>query len=97
MEGIAKWGPRLERLQKLFSESLMRVNPDFQMQFGYEVDPPLKANYALCSNQIAERFDCLAVTFEMPFKDCINSRGVQVRWLNEEAEKLGASIFEFLI
>ena len=62
------------------------------MKYGYEVDPPLGANYALCSNQIAQRFDCLAVTYEMPFKDCINSRGITSNWLVKEVERLGASM-----
>lgn len=71
---------------------LNQANPNFQMKYGYDADPPLGANYALCSNQIAQRFNCLAVTFEMPFKDCINHRGIEVPWLGNEAERLGASI-----
>ena len=92
MEGCAVWGPRLESLQRNFSEAWMKANPNFQMKFGYDPDPPLEANYALCSNLIAQKFDCLAVTFEMPFKECINSKGIEVPWLNEEAEVMGASV-----
>ena len=46
-----------------------RANPDMQRRFGYEPDPPLKGNPAICSNQIGLRFDCLSATLEMPFKD----------------------------
>ena len=48
MEGIEKWGPRLEGLQKKFSEELMKVDPNFQTTYGYELDAPLTANYGLC-------------------------------------------------
>lgn len=40
------------------------------MVFGYDVDEPNEANYAICSNQITERYNCLAVTLEMPYKVC---------------------------
>jgi|AntAceMinimDraft_5_1070358.scaffolds.fasta_scaffold149180_2 hypothetical protein len=31
MEGIARWGPRLEALQGLFVNSFCRANPDMQV------------------------------------------------------------------
>lgn len=62
------WGPRLEKLQAAFLASYSRANSDMQREVGYEADEPGKANYAICSNQIAQRFDCLGVTLEMPFK-----------------------------
>ena len=37
-------------------------------QYGYGKDGPLGANLAMCPQQIAERFDCLAMTLEIPFK-----------------------------
>lgn len=40
-----------------------------QAAFGYEPDPPRGANYAVAGDQVASRFDCLAATLEMPFKD----------------------------
>ena len=67
-EGCACWGPRIEALQGAFVASYARANPDMQATIGYDPDPPLEGNLAICSNQIAQRFDCLAVTLEMPFK-----------------------------
>lgn len=48
----------------------IQADPNFQMVFGYDVDEPNEANYAICSNQITERYNCLAVTLEMPYKVC---------------------------
>ena len=67
-EGCEVWGPRLKALQGAFVAAYARANPDMQAELGYDPDPPLKANLAICSNQVAARFDCLAVTLEMPFK-----------------------------
>ena len=39
------------------------------------MDLPNKANLSICSNQITERYNCLAFTFEMPFKDTLEMNG----------------------
>ncbi len=64
------------------------------MTFGYELDPPLTANYAMCSNQIAQRFDCLSVTLEMPYKDVIDCRGKQTTFLDAEAARFGSAMLD---
>jgi murein tripeptide amidase MpaA len=48
---------------------LARRTPDFQTRIGYPPSPPGKANLTMATNQIANRFGCLAMTLEMPFKD----------------------------
>jgi murein tripeptide amidase MpaA len=48
---------------------LARRTPDFQTKLGYPVSRPGKANLAMATSQIAERFGCVAMTLEMPFKD----------------------------
>jgi murein tripeptide amidase MpaA len=48
---------------------LARLSPDFQTAVGYAVSPPGKANLTMATNAIAERFGCLSMTLEMPFKD----------------------------
>ena len=64
-EGCACWGERIRALQGAFVASYARANPDMQSRFGYEVEPPLEGNMAVCSNAIAQRFDCLGVAHEM--------------------------------
>ena len=68
-EGLPAWGPRLKALHGAFVGSYARANPDMQAQFGYDPDPPLEGNLAICSNQVCQRFNALGVTLEMPFKD----------------------------
>ena len=68
-EGVAAWGPRLRSLHGAFVGALSRANTDVQAQFGYEADEPLKGNLAMATNAVTQRFNCLGMTLEMPFKD----------------------------
>lgn len=45
-------------------------------------DPPGQANLAICSSAVGQRYNCLAFTLEMPFKDTsYANEPVQVRQL----------------
>jgi murein tripeptide amidase MpaA len=57
------------KLFKLFSETLERLSPDFQTRRGYELAAPGQANMSMSTTQLAERFGCVSMTLEMPFKD----------------------------
>lgn len=59
MEGLKGWGPRLQALQGAFVNSYVRFNPDFQSEISYEPEPPNEGNLAICSNHVANRFNCL--------------------------------------
>ena len=48
---------------------LTRRTPDFQMKRGYPVANAGKANLTMSTNQLAQRFGCISMTLEMPFKD----------------------------
>ncbi|WP_338467126.1 M14-type cytosolic carboxypeptidase [Novosphingobium sp. ZN18A2] len=52
-----------------YRKILERRTPDFQTKRGYPIARPGKANLSMSTNQVAERFGCLAMTLEMPFKD----------------------------
>ena len=68
-EGIPSWNGRHQRLLDAWKAAMLARSPDFQVEEGYPVDTNGKANLAICTNQMAERFGCLAMTLEMPFKD----------------------------
>jgi hypothetical protein len=51
----------------------------------------------VATNQIANRFDCLAVTLEMPFKDCLTNPDPERGWNPERSRKLGGSLLEPLL
>ena len=40
-----------------------------QQRIGYEPDVPGGANLAIARNHVVEKYDCLGMTLEMPFKD----------------------------
>jgi murein tripeptide amidase MpaA len=95
-EGIPSWTDRMADLQRRFCEQLMASNPDFQMTFGYGVDEPGSANMTMCTNQVAERYACLAMTLEQPFKDTADTPHPDQGWSPERAQALGASALDAL-
>ena len=48
----------------------------------------------MCSNQVAQRFDCLAMTLEMPFKDNANAPDEVEGWSPERSRQLGRSVLD---
>ncbi|WP_019615743.1 M14 family metallopeptidase [Psychromonas ossibalaenae] len=95
-EGIPGWNDTLAKLQHSFANTLMQVNPDFQMEKGYDIDKPGEANMTVCTNYIAQTFNCPAVTLEMPFKDTIETPQPLQGWSPERSTKLGASSIDAL-
>ena len=89
--GIPGWSDRLARLQQAFETALESANPDFQTKHGYPKSAPGSANMTMCTSQIAQRFDCLAMTLEQPFKDTANAPDPMHGWSPTRAMGLGAS------
>jgi len=96
-QGTPSYSERLANLRDKFSEVLKLASADFQSEFGYDVDAPGQANMTLATNWVAERFDCLANTLEMPFKDNDNVPDSVKGWSPERSAKLGeASLLAML-
>ena len=93
-EGMPNWGPRLENLHGAFLAAYERANSDMQKQYGYSPNAPNEGKVNICSNQIALRFDCLAATLEMPFKDCLTNPNPEIGWSPARAKQLGASVLD---
>jgi len=93
-EGCPNWGPRIQGLQGLFLAAYERANPDMQSHYSYEPDEPMQGNLAICSNQIATRFDCLGVTLEMPYKDCKSNPDPENGWTPQRCMGLGRSLLD---
>jgi murein tripeptide amidase MpaA len=92
---IPKWGPRLESLHGAFTAAYSRATSDMQQKYGYP--PPESKEDVLqymnvACNQVGERFDCLALTLEMPFKDCWSNKDPDRGWSPARSRKLGASV-----
>ena len=68
-EGIPSWSEDLQGGFDRYKTILARRTPDFQTRLGYPVAGKGKANLAMSTNQLAERFGAVSMTLEMPFKD----------------------------
>lgn len=88
-QGTPNYNDRLGRLRDRFAEVLKLASADFQTEEGYDVDAPGTANMTLATHWVAERFDCLANTLEMPFIDNNNVPDADTGWSPERSIKLG--------
>jgi murein tripeptide amidase MpaA len=93
-EGIPGWSPRLSELTERFKEAYEISNPDFQRVHGYPLDAPGEGNLTMASNQISQRYDCLAMTLEMPFKDNADAPDPEQGWSPARSRQLGRSVLE---
>ena len=88
-EGIPSITDRQLALLHAFKQRLERISPDFQTRVGYPVAAPGKANLTMGTNAVAERFGCLAMTLEMPFKDNDDLPDATYGWSPERSMALG--------
>ena len=91
IEGFPSFDERLKNLLENFTESWKASCPDFQDTHGYAKNEPGKANLAICSKHIGERFKCLSLTVEMPFKDNNDLPDPEFGWSPERSILFGES------
>lgn len=72
-----------------YAAILERRTPDFQTKIGYPITRPGKANLSMSTNQLAERFGCVSMTLEMPFKDHDPAADPRQGWSPERSKALG--------
>ncbi|QFU22903.1 hypothetical protein FM038_012615 [Shewanella eurypsychrophilus] len=88
-EGVPCYNDKMAALQQTFVDALSLTSADFQTEFGYDKDEPGKANLTVASNWVAETFQCLSNTLEMPFKDNDNLADPMAGWSPERSIYLG--------
>ena len=93
------WGDRIMHLHGYFIASFQRVNADVQKLIGYP--PPDSAEAAMkymhvATNQVSNRFNCLGLTLEMPFKDCETNPDPDKGFGPERAKMLGSNLVDAL-
>lgn len=88
-EGVPSYNAKMQQLETAFKNALLLVTPEFQTEFGYELDEPGKANLTIASTWVAEQFKCLSYTLEMPFKDNANLPDLDYGWSDVRSMKLG--------
>ena len=91
-EGNPGYTSRIEGLERTFRDLLKEQTFDFQTIHGYTLDSPGEANMTLACNSVGERFDCLALTLEMPFKDHDNAPDSRTGWSGQRSKRLGRDV-----
>lgn len=72
-----------------YAAILERRTPDFQTRRGYPLSAPGKGNLSMSTNQLAQRFGCVSMTLEMPFKDNADMPCEAQGWSPERSRLLG--------
>ncbi|MFN5901362.1 MAG: carboxypeptidase family protein, partial [Novosphingobium sp.] len=88
-EGIPSWTEDHQARFDRYKAILARRTPDFQTRLGYPVAGKGKANLAMSTNQLAERFGAVSMTLEMPFKDNQDLPDQVQGWSPERCTQLG--------
>jgi murein tripeptide amidase MpaA len=91
-DSIPSMTQRLIELRVRFEHALQAANPDFQMEHGYPPEEPGSADLNIGANWVGERFGCLSITIEQPFKDPGNRPLTDAGWSPGRSKQLGASI-----
>ena len=95
-EGIPRWTEAQGETFTTFGRRLAAHTRDFQTELGYGKSGPGKANLSMSTNQVAERFGAVAMTLEMPFKDCDANPDAEFGWSGERSKALGIACLEVL-
>ena len=95
-EGIPSLTEEQTDLFALFSRTLERISPDFQTRQGYEIPAPGQANLSMSTTQLAERYGCVSMTLEMPFKDNFDLPDDVYGWSPERSKYLASACLDSL-
>ena len=95
-EGIPSITKRQTDLFALFGETLERLSPDFQRTKGYALAAAGEANMSMSTTQLAERFGCVSMTLEMPFKDNFDLPDEVYGWSPQRSKYLAHACLDAL-
>ncbi|ASK28354.1 M14 family metallopeptidase [Neisseria chenwenguii] len=91
-EGVPNYNERTAALEAQFKTALLAASPDFQDEHGYPKDAPGEANLNMATAWVGNRFNCLAFTLEMPFKDNLNLPDDDFGWNGQRSLRLGEAM-----
>ncbi|RMR35684.1 Peptidase M14, carboxypeptidase A [Pseudomonas syringae pv. coriandricola] len=95
-EGNPGYTIHQRQLEERFRSRLSEVTVDFQTAYGYPRSAPGQANMNLAANAIGERYKCLALTLEMPFKDHDNAPDPLTGWSGKRSAQLAKDVLSVL-
>lgn len=73
--GNPRYSDRLHWLERRFAGGLAKCDRGFSSEHDYGPNDPGKGDLRIANNWVGERFDCLSMTIEMPFKDVAPADG----------------------
>ena len=91
-EGNHSYTDKIKSMEDTFKEAFLEISPDFQTKYGYDIEEKGEANMTVATNAIGDRFDCLAYTLEMPFKDNNDLPCSKFGWSGDRSKELGKDI-----
>ncbi len=91
--GNPRYSDRLYRLERRFARNLAMCDRGFSPEHDYGPNDPGKGDLSIANNWVGERFDCLSMTIEMPFKDVPPAEGFSP----ERARSFGRSSLECVL
>ena len=95
-EGIPSITETQLALLKDYKDALAARSADFQTRVGYPPAGGGRANLTMSTNAVAERFGCLAMTLEMPFKDADDNPEPDAGWSPERSRALAGDCLAVL-
>lgn len=95
-EGIPGWNDDRQALLDFYQQSLIQASPDFQNKVGYDIDKPGEALMTVGTNYLAQTFNTLVMTLEMPFKDTTETPDDVFGWSAERSQYLGKACLSAL-
>ncbi|MEX5567841.1 M14-type cytosolic carboxypeptidase [Pseudomonas syringae] len=95
-EGNPGYTAQQRQLEERFRSRLCEVSDNFQTVHGYPRGAPGQANMNLAANAVGERYQCLSLTLEMPFKDHDNAPDPVTGWSGKRSAQLAGEILTVL-
>jgi murein tripeptide amidase MpaA len=95
-EGNPGYTDKQKALEADFRARLSGLTQDFQTRYGYPKAAPGQANMNLACNSVGERYKCLALTLEMPFKDNDDAPDVITGWSGKRSMQLARDVLTIL-
>ena len=95
-DGVEGLRPGLAEARHAYERALVTASPDFQTTHGYPKAAPGKANMTMATNQVAHRFQALAMTLEQPFKDNADGPDPIEGWSPARCQLLGRANLDAL-
>ncbi len=94
-EGNPSFSAAIEAEEAELSSDLAAYCYEFVDEPYYDLDAPGEADLSCAANQVGERFDCPAITLELPMK-ADGSALVRPGWNERRAQKFGAALVDVL-